>query len=141
MHLADVTNARKMELIFKEFHPEIVFHAAAYKHVPLMEENPHEALRVNVGGTKIITELSVKYGVKKFVMISTDKSVNPSSVMGASKRVCEMIVQSRAQAGRSERPNLSLPGLEMFWVQMVQLFLYSLNRLKRVALLLLLILK
>ena len=95
--LADVTNSEKMEYIFQEFHPDIVFHAAAYKHVPLMEENPHEALRVNVGGTKIITELSMKYGVKKFVMISTDKSVNPSSVMGASKRVCEMIVQSRAQ--------------------------------------------
>jgi FlaA1/EpsC-like NDP-sugar epimerase len=95
--LTDVTNSAKMEYIFKEFNPDIVFHAAAYKHVPLMEENPHEALRVNVGGTKTITELSVKYGVKKFVMISTDKSVNPSSVMGASKRICEMVVQSRAQ--------------------------------------------
>ena len=95
--LADVTNFEKMEYIFKAFYPDIVFHAAAYKHVPLMEENPHEALRVNVGGTKTITELSVKYGVKKFVMISTDKSVNPSSVMGASKRVCEMVVQSRTQ--------------------------------------------
>jgi len=98
--LADITNTRKMELIFMKFHPEIVFHAAAYKHVPLMENNPHEALRVNVGGTKILTELSVKYGVKKFVMISSDKSINPSSVMGASKRICEMIVQSMAdQAG------------------------------------------
>jgi FlaA1/EpsC-like NDP-sugar epimerase len=97
-YLADVTNASKMELIFKEYHPEIVFHAAAYKHVPLMEENPHEALRVNVGGTKLITDLSVKYGVEKFVMVSSDKSVNPSSVMGASKRVCEMIIQSRAEA-------------------------------------------
>jgi FlaA1/EpsC-like NDP-sugar epimerase len=84
MLLADVTNPEMMESIFQEFHPDIVFHAAAYKHVPLMEENPHEALRVNVGGTKTITDLSVKYGVKKFVMISTDKSVNPSSVMGAS---------------------------------------------------------
>lgn len=94
--IADVTNPEKMELIFKEFHPDIVFHAAAYKHVPLMEENPHEALRVNIGGTIIITHLSVKYDVKKFIMISTDKSVNPSSVMGASKRICEMIVQSIA---------------------------------------------
>jgi FlaA1/EpsC-like NDP-sugar epimerase len=96
-HLADVTNARKMELIFKAYHPDVVFHAAAYKHVPLMEANPHEALRINVGGTKLVTELSLNYGVEKFVMISSDKSVNPSSVMGASKRVCEMIVQSRAQ--------------------------------------------
>jgi FlaA1/EpsC-like NDP-sugar epimerase len=95
--LADVTNYRKMELIFREYKPEIVFHAAAYKHVPLMEENPHEALRVNVGGTKVVTDLAVKYGVAKFVMISTDKSVNPSSVMGASKRVCEMLVQSVAE--------------------------------------------
>ena len=94
--LADVTNIEKMELIFQKFHPEIVFHAAAYKHVPLMEDNPHEALRVNVGGTRIMIELSVKYGVKKFVMISTDKSVNPTNIMGASKRVCEMLVQTKS---------------------------------------------
>ncbi len=95
--IADVTNLQKMESIFQEFRPDIVFHAAAYKHVPLMEENPHEAIRVNLGGTKLITELSVKYSVKKFVMISTDKSVNPSSVMGATKRACEILVQSKAQ--------------------------------------------
>jgi FlaA1/EpsC-like NDP-sugar epimerase len=95
--LADITNPEKMERIFQEFHPDIVFHAAAYKHVPLMEDNPHEAIRVNVGGTKIITRLSVHYGVKKFVMISTDKAVNPTNVMGASKRLCEMIVQMKAQ--------------------------------------------
>lgn len=95
--LGDITNSRKMEIIFREFKPEIVFHAAAYKHVPLMEENPHEALRVNVGGTKIVTDMAVKYGADKFVMISTDKSVNPSSVMGASKRTCEMLVQSVAE--------------------------------------------
>ena len=94
--LADVTNIEKMDLIFRNYHPEIVFHAAAYKHVPLMEENPHEAIRVNVGGTKIMTELSVKYGVKKFVMISTDKSVNPTNVMGASKQICELLIQSKA---------------------------------------------
>ena len=95
--LADVTNFDKMKQIFQEYHPEVVFHAAAYKHVPLMEQNPHEAIRVNVGGIRIITELSVQYGVKKFVMISTDKAVNPTNVMGASKRVCEMIVQMKAQ--------------------------------------------
>jgi len=95
--LADVTGAEKMEFIFREYHPEIVFHAAAYKHVPLMEDNPHEAVRVNVGGTKLITDLSVKFGVEKFVMVSSDKSVNPVNVMGASKRICEMIVQSKAQ--------------------------------------------
>jgi FlaA1/EpsC-like NDP-sugar epimerase len=95
--LADVTNYEKMETVFKLYRPDIVFHAAAYKHVPLMEENPHEAFRVNIGGTKIVTELSCKYNVKKFVMISTDKSVRPSSVMGASKRICEMIVQCRSR--------------------------------------------
>lgn len=94
--LADVTNFEKMDLIFQKFRPEIVFHAAAYKHVPLMEGNPHEALRVNVGGTKLISDLAVKYNVKKFVMISTDKSVNPTNIMGASKRVCELLVQSKA---------------------------------------------
>lgn len=93
---ADVTNAPRMERIFQEHRPDIVFHAAAYKHVSLMEENPHEAIRVNVGGTRIITDLAVRYGVEKFVMISTDKSVNPSSVMGASKRLCEKLVQARA---------------------------------------------
>jgi FlaA1/EpsC-like NDP-sugar epimerase len=95
MILADVTNIPRMESIFRDFHPDIVFHAAAYKHVPIMEENPHEAIRVNVGGTEIITRLSVKYGVGKFVMISTDKAVNPTNIMGASKRICEMIVQYR----------------------------------------------
>lgn len=96
---ADVTNIARMEQIFDEYRPHIVFHAAAYKHVSLMEENPHEAIRVNVGGTRIVTDLAVRYGVEKFVMISTDKSVNPSSVMGASKRLCEKVVQSRAQEG------------------------------------------
>ncbi len=96
--LADITNFEKMELIYHEFHPDIIFHAAAYKHVSLMEENPHEAIRVNVGGTKILAELAVKYEVEKFVMISSDKSVNPTGVMGASKRICEKFVQSRAKS-------------------------------------------
>jgi FlaA1/EpsC-like NDP-sugar epimerase len=100
--LADVTNIEKMEGIFQKFHPDIVFHAAAYKHVPLMEENPHEAFRVNIGGTKNITELSVKYGIKKFVLISTDKAVNPTNIMGASKRVCEMIVQMKSQMAETK---------------------------------------
>jgi len=92
--LADVTQLQKMDQIFRDFRPDIIFHAAAYKHVSLMEENPHEALRVNVGGTRILTQLASKYNVSKFVMISTDKSVNPTSVMGVSKRICEKIVQA-----------------------------------------------
>jgi FlaA1/EpsC-like NDP-sugar epimerase len=95
--LADVTNQTRMEQLFENYRPEIVFHAAAYKHVPVLEENPHEAIRVNVGGTRIMTSLAIKYGVRKFVMISTDKAVNPANVMGASKRMCEMIVQHKAR--------------------------------------------
>ncbi|MCK4993055.1 MAG: polysaccharide biosynthesis protein, partial [Bacteroidales bacterium] len=94
--LADVTDQSRMERIFKEYHPDFIFHAAAYKHVPLMEQNPHEAVRVNVGGTTILTNLAVKYGVEKFVMVSTDKAVNPTNVMGASKRTCEQILRSRS---------------------------------------------
>ena len=98
--IGDVTNEAKMDHIFRKYRPEIVFHAAAYKHVPIMEANPHEAFRVNVGGTKIISELAIKYRAEKFVMISSDKAVNPTNVMGASKKVCELLVQ--AQARRSE---------------------------------------
>ena len=94
--LADVTDQVKMDRIFAEHRPEILFHAAAYKHVPLMEENPHEAVRVNVGGTVVLTKLALKYGLMKFVMVSTDKAVNPTNVMGASKRMCEMILQARS---------------------------------------------
>ncbi len=94
--LSDVTDQSRMERIFSEYKPDFVFHAAAYKHVPLMEQNPYEAVRVNVGGTTILTNLAVKYGVEKFVMVSTDKAVNPTNVMGASKRTCEQILRSRS---------------------------------------------
>jgi FlaA1/EpsC-like NDP-sugar epimerase len=91
--LGDVTRENRIEEIFEQNQPEIVFHAAAYKHVPLMENNAKEAVRVNVRGTQVVAETSVKFGVKKFVMISTDKAVNPTNVMGATKRTAEILVQ------------------------------------------------
>ena len=94
--LGDVTDQARMEGVFRDYRPDYVYHAAAYKHVPLMEQNPYEAVRVNVGGTTIMTNLAVKYGVEKFVMVSTDKAVNPTNVMGASKRTCEQILRSRS---------------------------------------------
>ena len=92
--VASICNQTHMEQLFSTFHPDYVFHAAAYKHVPMMEDNPSEAVQNNILGTKIIADLSVKYGVKKFVMVSTDKAVNPTNVMGCSKRICEIYVQS-----------------------------------------------
>jgi FlaA1/EpsC-like NDP-sugar epimerase len=92
--IGDVRDEARMELLFKSFKPHYVYHAAAYKHVPLMEQSPAEGVRTNVLGTKIIADLSVKYGVEKFVMISTDKAVNPTNVMGATKRIAEIYVQS-----------------------------------------------
>jgi FlaA1/EpsC-like NDP-sugar epimerase len=96
MIIGDVTNIQKMDFIFRKYNPEIVFHAAAYKHVPVMEANPHEAFRVNVGGAKIISDLAIKYNAEKFVMISSDKAVNPTNVMGATKKVCELLVHAQA---------------------------------------------
>ncbi len=92
--VSSITNADRMEAVFRDFRPGFVFHAAAYKHVPMMEDNPSESIQNNVYGTKVLADLSVKYGVKKFVMISTDKAVNPTNVMGCSKRICEIYVQS-----------------------------------------------
>ena len=98
--VADVTDAYRMRQLFETYHPDVIFHASAYKHVPLMEDYPYEAIKCNVGGLKIMADLAVKYGVDKFVMISTDKAVNPTNVMGASKRICEIYVQALSQKPR-----------------------------------------
>lgn len=96
--IGDVRSEDRLDYVFRNWHPHIVFHAAAYKHVPLMEENPCEAVRVNVYGTRLVADVSVKYGVEKFVMISTDKAVNPTNIMGCSKRLAEIYVQSLSLA-------------------------------------------
>ena len=94
--IANVKDRPRMEEVFELYHPQLVYHAAAYKHVPFMEENPYEAVYVNVFGTRNVADLAIKYGVQKFVMISTDKAVNPTNVMGATKRMAEIYIQSRS---------------------------------------------
>lgn len=96
--VADIADKKMMERIFEQYRPEYVFHAAAYKHVPMMEDNPYEAVVNNVDGTRIIADMAVKYGTRKFVMVSTDKAVNPTNVMGCSKRICEIYVQTLDKA-------------------------------------------
>ena len=100
--IADISNATRMEGIFKEYQPQYIFHAAAYKHVPMMEDNVSESIQINVFGTRTLADLAVKYGAEKFVMISTDKAVNPTNVMGCSKRICEIYVQSLAKKLQKE---------------------------------------
>ena len=100
--IADISNATRMESIFQAYRPQYIFHAAAYKHVPMMEDNVSESIQVNVYGTRTVADLAVKYGAEKFVMISTDKAVNPTNVMGCSKRICEIYVQSLAKKLQKE---------------------------------------
>ena len=100
--IADVSEYKNLDHLFERYKPEVIYHAAAYKHVPLMENNPSEAIFTNVLGTKNLADLSIKYNIEKFVMVSTDKAVNPSNVMGASKRIAEMYVQSLFFEHKSE---------------------------------------
>ncbi|MBO4340688.1 MAG: polysaccharide biosynthesis protein [Bacteroidales bacterium] len=108
--VASISRRTRMEYIFGSFRPDYVFHAAAYKHVPMMENNPSEAVMNNIYGTKVIADMSVKYGAKKFVMISTDKAVNPTNVMGCSKRICEIYVQSLDRSLKMEAMKQWKPG-------------------------------
>jgi FlaA1/EpsC-like NDP-sugar epimerase len=104
--IADIRNVQRMHKLFSDYRPEIVFHAAAYKHVPMMEENPSEAVMANVLGTKHVADLSVAFGVSKFVMISTDKAVNPSNIMGTTKRIAEIYIQSLKDIPANNRPDV-----------------------------------
>lgn len=100
--IASIRDKKRLEEVFNEYHPDVVFHAAAHKHVPLMEMNPKEAIKNNVVGTLNLVECADKYGVKKFVQISTDKAVNPTNIMGATKRACEMIIQAIDKVSKTE---------------------------------------
>ena len=100
--VGDITRKERINNIFKSYQPEIIFHAAAYKHVPLMENNPTESIRTNLLGTKIIADLAVEYNIQKFVLVSTDKAVNPTNVMGASKRSAEMYCQALNQEHKTK---------------------------------------
>ena len=108
--VGDIRVRKRMESIFAAFRPDYVFHAAAYKHVPMMEDNPGESVRNNIEGTRVVADLSVRYGTRKFVMVSTDKAVNPTNVMGCSKRICEIYVQSLDKAVKEGR----VPGATRF---------------------------
>ena len=147
--VGSICNQTQMEEIFRKHRPEYVFHAAAYKHVPMMEDNPAMAVQNNIYGTRVIADLAVKYGTKKFVMISTDKAVNPTNVMGCSKRICEIYCQALNKAiadgsykgnvaqpttndpqptTHNPQPNSSPPALAMCWALTVRSFLFSRNR-------------
>ena len=125
--VTSITNEDRMAHIFQTYQPDYVFHAAAYKHVPMMEDNPSEAVLNNIKGTRVIADLSVKYGVKKFVMISTDKAVNPTNVMGCAKRICEIYCQ---RATRRSLPLASVMSLALT----VLSFPSSVSKSRRVAL-------
>ena len=123
LSLPYISNVTRMEEIFRRYKPQYIFHAAAYKHVPMMEDNVSESIQVNVYGTRTVADLAVKYGAEKFVMISTDKAVNPTNVMGCSKRICEIYVQSLAKKLLAEADmslSSSLHVLVMCWVRMVR---------------------
>ena len=100
--IGSVRNTHRIETVFEKYRPDIVYHAAAHKHVPLMEDSPNEAIKNNVFGTYKTAKAASEYGVKRFVLISTDKAVNPTNIMGASKRLCEMIVQSFDKISKTE---------------------------------------
>ncbi|USD26962.1 polysaccharide biosynthesis protein [Flagellimonas marinaquae] len=100
--VGDIRDKNKMRVLFEEYRPDRIFHAAAYKHVPLMEQNPYEAVKINVAGTKTIVDLAVEYMVEKFVFVSTDKAVNPTNIMGATKRIAEMYISCRQQEGKTK---------------------------------------